>query len=181
VTLAPEWRGAPPPPSNPAALRVTAARGVDLHPLDVRDPAHRQSLAAYVWPGEAARSERLADAIRIACEYPPQVDQGLASAWLLRRFAEPQQEGVLRVVFHSMVMQYTNPAESAAIDTAFALAGARAEPDRPIARVGIEWRADRQAVELRIARWDGRAHRGEARLAALCHPYGEWIDWRGLD
>jgi hypothetical protein len=80
-----------------------------------------------------------------------------------------------------MVLQYTSPAERAAIDTAFALAGARAEPDRPIARVGIEWRADRQAVELRIARWNGREHRGEPRLAALCHPYGEWIDWRGLD
>ncbi|HEY6964933.1 MAG TPA: DUF2332 family protein, partial [Erythrobacter sp.] len=58
--------------------------------------------------------------------------------------------------------------------------GARAEPDRPLARVSIEWRADRGAVELRIARWDGAGQRGESRLAALCHPYGEWIDWRGL-
>lgn len=91
-----------------------------------------------------------------------------------------QPDGVRRVVFHSMVLQYASPTERAAIDTAFALAGARAEPGRPIARIGIEWRADRQAVELRIAEWDGAARRGEARLAATCHPYGEWIDWQGL-
>lgn len=181
VTLAPEWRGRAAPGPNPAALTVIAARGVDLHPLDVRDPVHRRSLAAYVWPGETARSERLAAALGIARAHPPEVEAGLASAWLMRRFAEPQAEGVRRVVFHSMVMQYTDPAERAAIDTAFALAGARAEPSRPIARVGIEWRADRQAVELRIARWDGRGQRGEPRLAALCHPYGEWIDWRGTE
>lgn len=181
VTLCPEWRGQAAPPPNARALTVTAARGVDLHPLDVRDAAHRRSLAAYVWPGETARSARLAAALRIARDHLPLVDAGLASAWLMRRFAEQQAAGVRRVVFHSMVMQYTSPAERAAIDTAFALAGARAEPERPIARVGIEWRADRQAVELRIARWNGREHRGEAQLAALCHPYGEWIDWRGLD
>lgn len=181
VTLAPEWRGAPPPPAAPEGLRVTAARGVDLHPLGVHDPASRQSLAAYVWPGEKARSERLDAAIGIARAFPPLVDTGLASAWLMRRFAEPQAHGVRRVVFHSMVLQYTSPAERAAIDTAFALAGARAERERPIARVSIEWRADRQAVELRIAQWNGRDHRGEPRLAALCHPYGEWIDWRGID
>lgn len=181
VTLAPEWRGRAGPLPNARALTVTAARGVDLHPLDVRDPAHRHSLAAYVWPGETARSHRLAAAIGIARDHLPVVDTGLASAWLMRRFAEPQVHGVRRVVFHSMVMQYMSADERAAIDTAFALAGTRAEPERPIARVGIEWRADRQAVELSIARWNGREHRGEARLAALCHPYGEWIDWRGID
>lgn len=180
VRLAPEWRGAPPPPPLPEALRVTDARGVDLHPLDVSDPADRQSLAAYVWPGEAARSERLAAAIGIARRCPPALDTGLASAWLLSRFARTQAHGVRRVVFHSMVMQYTGPSERAAIETAFALAGARAEPERPIARVSIEWRADRQAVELRIAQWNGRDLKGEPQLAALCHPYGEWIDWRGL-
>jgi hypothetical protein len=177
VTLAPEWRGRGVPPGP---LTIVRARGVDLHPLDVRDAGHRRSLAAYVWPGETARSARLEAAIGIARDHPPHVEPGLASAWLLRRFAEPQPAGVLRVVFHSMVLQYADPGERAAIDTAFALAGARAEPDRPIARVGIEWRPDRQAVELRITRWDGTASSGVPRLAGICHPYGEWIDWQGL-
>ena len=177
VRLAPEWRGRA---VAAGPLAITQARGVDLHPLDVTDPADRQSLEAYVWPGETARSARLAAAIGIARAHPPLVEPGLASAWLLRRFTAPQPAGVRRVVFHSMVLQYANAAERAAIDTAFALAGANAQADRPLARVSIEWRADRKAVELRIAEWDGGASQGEARLAATCHPYGEWIDWHGL-
>ncbi len=177
VTLAPGWRGGAAPGG---ALSVTATSGVDLHPLDVGLDADRAKLAAYLWPGETTRAARLAAAIGIAEAHPPQVDTGLASAWLLRRFAQPQAEGVRRVVFHSMVLQYASDHERAAIDQAFTLAGAQARPDRPLARVSIEWRADRAAVELRIAQWDGAGERGEARLAALCHPYGEWIEWRGL-
>lgn len=176
VRLAPAWRGRA---AAEGRLAITAAEGVDLHPLDVREAAHRQSLEAYVWPGETARSARLAAAIGIALAAPPRLEAGLASAWLSRRLATPQPAGVRRVVFHSMVLQYADAAERAAIDAAFARAGACADADRPLARVGIEWRADRQAVEIRIAAWDD-AERGEPRLAGLCQPYGEWIDWRGL-
>ena len=177
VRLAPEWRGSAVPAGRVEVLR---ARGVDLHPLDVQDPADRQSLAAYVWPGETARSARLAAAIDIARDHPPLVEPGLASTWLPRRFAAQQPSGVRRVVFHSMVLQYASPVERAAIDSAMACAGAAARPDRPLARVSIEWRADRKVVELRIAQWDGADRNGEPQLAATCHPYGEWIDWRGL-
>jgi hypothetical protein len=177
VTLRPDWRGRD-VPAGP--LAIAGARGVDLHPLDVRKPAHRESLKAYVWPGETQRSARLEAAIGIAQRFAPQVEAGRASTWLARQLAAPQPPGVRRAVFHSMVLQYADAGERAAIDAAFAAAGARADRDRPIARVSIEWRADRQAVELRIAQWDGGPSQGEARLAAICHPYGEWIDWRGL-
>lgn len=177
VTLAPAWRGRA---AAAGEVAITAARGVDLHPLDVAMPADRESLRAYVWPGEVARAERLEAAIGIARCHPPQVETGRASAWLACRLDEPQPADTRRVVFHSMVLQYADAAERAAIDAAFAAAGARARPDRPLARVGIEWRADRRAVELRIAQWDGAGHAGESRIAAHCHPYGEWIDWHGL-
>jgi hypothetical protein len=177
VTLAPAWRGRE---AAAGELAITAARGVDLHPLDVALPADRQSLRAYVWPGEVARAERLEAAIGIARCHPPQVEVGRASSWLARCLGEAQPADTRRVVFHSMVLQYAGAAERAAIDAAFAAAGARARPDRPLARVGIEWRADRRAVELRIAQWDGAGQAGESRIAAHCHPYGEWIDWQGL-
>ncbi|WDA40187.1 DUF2332 family protein [Erythrobacter sp. BLCC-B19] len=177
VTLAPDWRGAAVPAG---VINIASARGVDLHPLDIGNPADRQSLAAYIWPGEAARAERLRAALAIAQHHPPQVEPGLASDWLNRQLAAPQAEGVRRVVFHSMVLQYASPAERSAIDAAFAAAATRASQRRPIARVSVEWSHDRRAVELRIARWDGAAHHGTPHLAAICHPYGEWIDWRGL-
>jgi hypothetical protein len=78
-----------------------------------------------------------------------------------------------------MVLQYASPSERTAIDAAFALAGGQASPDRPLARVSIEWRADRKAVELRIAEWNTLKGSGASRLAAICHPYGEWIEWLG--
>lgn len=176
VTLQPEWRGRA---VAPGPLAIAATRGVDLHPLDVTDPADHARLMAYLWPGESARAARLDAAIDIARRAPPVVETGLASAWLMRQLARPQDFGVRRVVFHSMVLQYASPAERAAIDAAFALAGAQADCNRPLARVGIEWRADRGAVEIRIAEWNGRAAQGEALLAGVCHPYGEWIDWFG--
>lgn len=177
VLVAPDWRGGT-VPAGP--LTVIAARGVDLHPLDVTDPADRQNLKAYIWPGDTERQHRLEAAIGLALDHPPRVEVGLASDWLARQLAIAPQSGVRRVVFHSMVLQYAGPAERAAIDKALALAATQATPDQPLARVSMEWRPDRKAAEIRIAQWDGAMMRGQSQLAAICHPYGEWIDWRGL-
>ena len=177
VVLTPEWRGRLPPVRDVTVLRTL---GVDLNPLDPASPEDCAQLEAYVWPGERARARRLAAALGLARHHPPRVARGHASAWLADALAEPQPPGVRRVVFHSMVMQYADPFERAATDVGLAAAGARAGPGNPLVRVGMEWRADRRAVELRVTTWDGGADAGEARLAALCHPYGEWIEWLGL-
>jgi len=176
VVLAPEWRRALPPVR---AVSVQRALGVDLNPLDPTCPADCARLEAYVWPGERERSQRLAAALGLARKHPPHVAQDHASAWLAAMLAEPQPQGVRRVVFHSMVMQYADPFERAAIDAALAAAGAQATPKRPLVRVGMEWRADRRVVELAVTTWDG-ANDGKRRLAGHCHPYGEWIEWFGL-
>lgn len=177
VMLSPEWRGRW---AAAGELAITSVRGVDLHPLDVALPADRESLRAYIWPGEAGRAQRLEAAIGIARRHPPIVEADRASAWLAAQLAAAQPAGTRRVVFHSMVLQYADASERAAIDAAFAAAGARATADSPLARIGIEWRGDRGAVEIRITRWEGGADDGESHIAAHCHPYGEWIDWRGL-
>ncbi len=177
VELAPEWRGHLPAVRD---ITVLGTRGVDLNPLDPAIPGDCARLEAYVWPGEQARARRLAAALDLARRYPPRVAQGHASAWLADALAEPQPPGVRRVVFHSMVMQYADPFERAAIDAGLADAGASAGPDNPLVRVGMEWRADRRAVELTVTTWAGGSDAGAARIAALCHPYGEWIEWLGL-
>lgn len=177
VELAPEWRGRLP---AMRAVDVTRAIGIDLHPLDVASQADCARLEAYVWPGERARSRRLAAAIALARLHPPRVAQGQAGEWLARTVAEPITPGVRRVVFHSMVMQYLDRAERALIEETLAAAGACAAPDRPLVRVGMEWRTDRRVVELRVTEWNGSGGPAEARLAGHCHPYGEWIEWHGL-
>lgn len=177
VVLAPEWRGGQPPVR---AVEVARACGVDLSPLDPACPEDCARLEAYVWPGERARTLRLAAALELARAHPPQVAQGQAGAWLAGELAAPQPPGVRRVVFHSMVLQYADPFERARIDAALAAAGARASAERPLVRVGMEWRADRAAVELTVTSWDGSTATPKPRLAAHCHPYGEWIEWHGL-
>jgi hypothetical protein len=84
------------------------------------------------------------------------------------------------VVFHSMVLQYMQASSRAAINAALAAAGARASVDAPLVRVGIEWRPDRAFVELHVTQWDGSEPEGKPCIAAICHPYGEWFEWRGL-
>lgn len=177
VEIAPEWRGRLPDVRD---ITMLGTRGVDLNPLDPACPKDCARLEAYVWPGEQARARRLAAALDLARRHPPIVAQGHASAWLSDALAKPQPPGVRRIVFHSMVMQYADPFERAAIDAGLADAGARAGPANPLVRVGMEWRADRRAVELTVTTWDGGADTGAARIAAICHPYGEWIEWLGL-
>lgn len=177
VMLAPEWRGHG-VPDRPVAL--TRAVGVDINPLDVRHESDRERLEAFVWPGEQARSARLRAAIGIAQRHPPLVERGRASHWLARELAAPQPAGVRRVVFHAMVLQYADPAERRSVEAALAEAGARADATRPLVRIGIEWRADRQVVELTITRWGEPDANDMPAVAAHCHPYGEWFDWHGL-
>ncbi|MEG8025977.1 DUF2332 family protein [Sphingomonas aurantiaca] len=65
VTIHPEWRGAP-PPTAPVAIEST--RGVDIHPVDVDDPAAAARLEAHVWVDAVERQARLAAAIAMVRE-----------------------------------------------------------------------------------------------------------------
>ncbi|QIG79696.1 DUF2332 domain-containing protein [Stakelama tenebrarum] len=171
VRVAPRWEGAP-PPAQP--LEVVSARGVDLYPLDARSAATRERLLAHIWADQTARSARLEAALDLARAHCPDVEQGDAVPWLAERLAEPQQQGVCRVVFHSMVLQYLDADARRAVGTMLAEAGARATPERPLAQIGFEWTADRSEVRLTLTVWPT----GEARLLATCQAYGDWIRWR---
>lgn len=53
--------------------------GIDLVPLDARDPADRAFLTALVWPGERGRADRIEAALDIAAADPPLLIRGDAS------------------------------------------------------------------------------------------------------
>lgn len=171
VRTEPVWHG---PSPDFAPIDVVAARGVDLSPLDPRDPATRERLLAYIWKDQPLRAARVECALDIAERHPPQVDRGDAKLWLPERLAEPQPEGIGRVVFHSMVLQYLAPADRRATIDAIERAGARATDARPLAWIALEWTPDRTRVELSLTRWPS----GERQLLAVCHPYGAWAEWR---
>lgn len=178
VRVCPRWMGRAP---LPGALAIASAAGVDLSPLDVRLQDDVDRLHSYIWPGEHERSDRLQAAIALATRHPPRVEQGHAGSWLARRLVMPQRQGERRVVFHSMVAQYIPSAERGLIDELMAGAGSTASADAPLVRVGLEWNADRSAVEVSVTQWDGGPHSGQPIIAARCHPYAEWFEWFGLD
>lgn len=173
VRIVPAWHGSPPPI---APVVVEAAQGVDLNPIDIRDPAACERLASFIFADQPDRSERLDRALGIARAHPPQVATGRAADWLAARLAMPAPEGRHRVVLHSMVLQYVGADERAAIECTLAATAKQADAGRPFACIGFEWNATRTQVELRLRSWPD----GEDRILAHCHPYGGWFDWKPL-
>lgn len=171
VHVAPTWRGSAPRMGD---IEIVSACGVDLNPIDVDDPAACARLMAYVWADEPERADRLAQALAIARDAPPCVERGDIATWLPARLAMPQAAGTCRTVIHTMALQYLDTVDAAAVEAAFQTAGARATDARPLARIGFEWTASRDAVHLSLTSWPG----GDTQHLATCHAYGSWIDWR---
>lgn len=73
-----------------------------------------------------------------------------------------------------MVLQYLDCAARRESIAMFAQATERASAKRPLARIAFEWNRSRSEVRLTLTSWPG----GSTRLLAVCHPYGDWIDWR---
>lgn len=171
VRITPAWRGPPPPDSR---FAVVAARGVDLNPLRADHAVTRDRLLAYVWADQPERALRLEQALLLAMRHPPRIDRADAASWLAERLREPQDAGVCRVVFHSMVLQYLSGSDRGTVNDAIAAAGARATAARPLARISFEWTPPRTEVQLWLTCWPT----GERRQLATCHAYGHSIDWR---
>lgn len=101
----------PATPLPPRNVDVVWRRGLDLHPVDVRDEAERRWLEALVWPGQAQRLQGLRAALEIARHDPPPVLAGdlRVDVPALIRDVPP---GATLVVFHTAVLAYLpEPAE----------------------------------------------------------------------
>lgn len=173
VRIAPDWRGAP-LPALPD-IRVIRRAGIDLAPLDVRDPATADRLLAYVWPDQPARVARAAAAIAAVAADPPPIARGDAAAFVAANVAP--EAGSCGVVFHSIAFQYF-PAESrTAIAAHLSAAGSAAKPEAPLAWLRYEMEEGRVGAlpTLRLTLWRGGA--AEEWLLAHAHPHGAFIQW----
>ena len=172
VHIEPQWLGAAPPA---APVSILSAHGVDLNPLSAQDAAHRERLLSFTWADQPSRSRRLEAALAVAIAHPPQVHRGDAKLWLTRRLAERQPDRVCRAVVHTMFLQYLSDRDRQEIAAMMAAAGAGSSADRPLVEISFEWTPDRREVQLRCTRWPD----GESAVLATCHPYGDWVAWRG--
>ena len=165
----------------PAELpQVVWRAGIDLNPLDVRNPDDVAWLEALIWPEQDFRRERLRRAIAIAQADPPLLVAGDLNDQLPALAARAPSDATL-VVYHSAVMAYLD-------------AEARDRFRATMARLAIErgchWlsneghtviiQADGSSVvpEMDESRLRGRfllLHNGKP--TAIAGPHGQSLEW----
>jgi hypothetical protein len=170
IVIRPDWRGVAPPG---APIEIVSARGVDVAPIDLADPAAAARLAAYVWIDAAERQERLQRAVALVRTEGVTLDRGDAADWVEARLAEPQVAGTTRVLVHSVVWQYLAPEGRARIRAAMDAAGARATSTQPLGWVMMEPNRDLHRQEVRVQGWPGDT---PMALVALTHAHGTWVE-----
>jgi hypothetical protein len=91
-------------------LEIIWRGGLDLRPIDIRDPEQVAWLEALVWPDEGIRLELLRAALKVAYDYPLQVVQGDLRTDL-RALVAQMPECATRVIFHTAVLGYLSSAD----------------------------------------------------------------------
>jgi hypothetical protein len=170
VAIKPEWRG-PPPPGAP--VEIVSTRGVDIQPLDLSGDRDAERLQAYCWVENAERQARLEKTIAMVRAEGVNLEQGDAADWVESRLAEPQAQGVTRVLMHSVVWQYLPEATQQRIAEAMAAAGARATVERPLGWVMMEPNRDLNRHEVRVRGWPSET---PMQLVALTQAHGAWVE-----
>ena len=171
MRIKPEWRG-PPPPNNP--VEIVAIKGCDQSPIDLSDPDAALRVKSYVWPENAERIVRMDAAIALAAQKRPDVVQADALDWVLQRIPAPQDEGVTRVINHSIVWQYIPAEKRAAITAAIEAAGANSTPSKPLAWMMLETNRETLTHELTLRYWPGGA---TSVLLGQAQAHGTWVEW----
>lgn len=168
VTLRPDWTGALPPATAP---RVIDRAGVDLNPLDPK--RDRLRILCYVWADQAARLARMRAVLDLAAAKPLAVAQGDAAAWLEARLRTPPP-AALHLVFHTVAWQYFPPETDRRARAALDRAGAKADAQAPLARLGMEQdRSGAPGAAIWLDLWPGgRVELGRADF------HGRWVNWR---
>lgn len=174
VHLAPEIRGAPPPPLD-GEIKMLRRAGADIAPVDVRAPESRLRLSAYVWPDQPARLRRLEAALALASESCVPVETADAADFVERRLAD-RLPGTVLVLFHSIMWHYMPPSAQTRIEALLDEAGGAATQAAPVAWLRMEGLppGDDHAW-LSLTLWPG----GQTHRLAACDYHGRWLEWLG--
>jgi hypothetical protein len=190
VLITCEVRGERRPPL-PAVLPVPIWRaGLDVQPIDPRDPDGRRWLLACVWPEHAERRELLRAALDVAAADPPRVVAGSAADRLAGLAAEAPPHASL-FVLTSFVLPYLSPEERARLDGQVEAIAGRRDVDWLVLQSGMggteltlpglpesaRTLAAAHADEAAVCLVSFRAGRRHARLLGLGHPHGHHLNW----
>lgn len=172
VTIKPVWKGGA---LRPAPVEITHVRGCDIQPIDLNEDEAAERLRAYIWPDAPVRFERLNVGIAMIRQSPINLVKADAADWIEKQLTQPQQEGVTRVLMHSIVWQYIPADRRVIIENAMLQHAKKATAEKPLAWISLETNRTTFRHELRVRYWPGGA---EETLLAESHAHGAWIDWR---
>jgi hypothetical protein len=162
-------RGRQIPPYASPMPTIATRIGLDLNPIDVRDPQAALWLRALIWPENVARAALFERAVAVAHQHPPAVVRGDALADLPALWQDAPAEAQL-CVFHSFVLnQFALEARER-----FSALLAEHSTQRRVSVIALEWLGG-VAPTLTLTHYD-QGQRAETHLAH-CHPHGEWLEW----
>jgi hypothetical protein len=173
VHIASRWEGDGLPPLD-QPLTVAARAGCDVRPIDPASPADRERLLSYIWPDQAQRVARTEAALMLAASARSPVTKADAADWVERGLDATPRDGVVRVVFHTIVWPYLPHAIRDRIAAAIRAAGARATRRSPLAWLSVEPDEVEGSAGIRLTIWPG----GETRALGRADFHGRWNRWR---
>lgn len=165
-----ETRGEKMPPLPESMPEISSRVGLDLEPLDVRNPSDASWLEALIWPEEYAhRAPMLRRSIEAVREDPPEMLRGDALD-LLPEVLSTIPENAAPCVFHTFTVNQFSEEMRERLTNILA----EHSEVRPIYRVSIEWIYSEHPL-LRLAVFDGGSE--EERTLAACDDHGGWMEW----
>ena len=172
VQLACAVRGDRPPPI-PARVPAIASRlGIDLNPVDVRDPDAVAWLRALIWPEHAERAALLRRAMAVAAADPPPLLAGDALELLPRVLTQAPGDAALCVIHTHTLNQFPRAARD---QLTTLLDGRGTRRDLYRISIGDLFPDPAQPLLGLVAYEDGV--KAEQILAA-CDGHARWIEWR---
>jgi hypothetical protein len=184
VSLRCEVVGVSPPLPDGSGIPIASRAGIDLAPVDVRDPDSVAWLEACIWPDVPGRLERFRAAARLAAADPPELLRGDALE-LLPTVIDRVPPGQVPVVFATWALAYFSRDGRAALRSELADVATR----RDVALVTAEypqvtpWLPEpptppptgKAATLLATTTWNDGTEL--ARPLAWTHAHGQWLDW----
>ena len=184
-------------PAQPG-WQLLARAGCDPAPVDLADADALRWLRACLWPSDAARRQRLDQAVALARDLAPPVHRAAEGLAVLQAWLARLPPATTPVLFNSWVLSYLSPAQRAAHrDRVLALVQQQgllwlSAEDRSITQqlTGLRWPDDlTPPVPSPGAPTHADSHTlwtltepGPAapvhRLLANSHPHGAWVQWR---
>jgi hypothetical protein len=172
VVLRDAWQGRPPP--RDGELQIVERIGCDLAPVDPATRAGRLRLMSYVWPEDLARLDRLEGALDVAERIPATVVASSAADFL-GSFA--LRSGTVLVLWHSIMWQYLDSAERAAVAEQIDRLGGAASDEAPFAHLAFEPQRPAPNAEhvyaVMLTTWPG----GVERFLGTAPPHGVPVTW----